>query len=201
MLPAADGSGGRARDDSTDGLGNDTAKQIALGVAAELRSDLAAIEGSQTLAADLNNLVAQFEETIEAQLESASNKSRRAQTDQIFDALDSLSPTALALVVALANGRLHLNAAQYSALKQGSLGSAIRELRKSGLLVPLSGHEKNEKTVVYWLPPGSAGTVGGLARLLDPPEAEVSEEVANELRRVGYKPRSTRRTTTDHREP
>lgn len=187
MLPPV-GAGTTDKSTQQTALGSDdTAKQIASGVAAELRAELSSIKDDQSVIDEINQALARLEETIEAQLESNPPRSRRAETDALYNTLESLSPYALALLAELVRNK-HLTAKQYKDLANGPLANALAELRNSALLIPLAGFDEDlEEIPVYWLSPDiPPQLVNGLLPLVNPPAKARVDRVRHELARVGY---------------
>jgi hypothetical protein len=80
--------------------------------------------------------------------------------DAAVTAINSMSPLAIELLRALVNSR-HLTRVQYRRLSENpEMAEALEELRERQILVPLQGHGKEGKGVVYWLSPWFADVVG-----------------------------------------
>jgi hypothetical protein len=189
MLPAADSASvGTPVGQDSMALAKDAAKEIASGVAAELRAGLIPPNNEgQPSNSEINDAIARLQTTVEAQLGSASVRSRRSRQNALYQALEGLSPKALTLLAALTAAGSHLEADEYQRLYDGPLNREVRELRDEALLIPLAGHNTGEEGLpVYWLPPNTAGAVRGLIQVLDMPVGRDADLVDRELTRIGY---------------
>lgn len=99
-----------------------------------------------------------------------------------LDALDGMSLEARELARQLRGH--HLTPEQVTALQEGVLGDALRELVTSGLLGPLRSSGK--EGVVYYFPSEIASLVRVALDLLPASRGELKAQVTAELRRVGY---------------
>jgi hypothetical protein len=176
-------------------------KAIAAGIAAELRAELTVShpDGNDAPASEAqesdgvhgrsgDNRVAQLDEairrmerTLETQLRSR-EKSRNPVDDGI-ETLGRLSPTARALVRALANSG-HLERAEYQRLRRDpQMNEALSQLRGAGLLVPLRG--SNEE-VVYWIPASNLPSLGAALLTTPPDPTGVRQTVEAALAGAGH---------------
>lgn len=136
----------------------------------------------------LEKVLAGVEEMLTTQLGNARFTERPSRgVDRAVKQISALSPDAQALLAELVNAR-HLTRKQYKDLtKNPRLGSSVRELRKSGFLVPLSGtHLDGHKIPVYWLPGGIVSPVKAAIQLLPNVAKEHSSMVSEELNRVRH---------------
>lgn len=182
-------SGARTEDDRSD-PDPEFAKQVAAGVAAELRSELTAdTTSSQTevgLSEQENRLLARWQEAFEKQLVSGVSASSQQDLNQVYETISKLPSTPFYLLKSIASGA-HLTRTQYMRLADGPLGRAILKLRDSGLLVPLVPASGSD-SLVYWLPAPSAGRIRGVLELLSDrtPPGSIARHIDAELRKVGY---------------
>jgi hypothetical protein len=180
------GVGAQANDEE----GRESERRIASGLAEEARADLGLNgEGSDlpnegvtpTQVQKIERVLENLEQSLEAQLKNF--HPRRGKTgliDQLLERLDDLSPEALALLTIIASSH-HLERKQYQRLaKNPSLAKAIRELRKEGFLVPLSG------VPVYWLPPSMGKQIKAATLLMPEQDPNTNTEVRKELARIEY---------------
>jgi hypothetical protein len=164
-------------------------REIAGGLAAEIRSTLGLPERESDTAAahddDLRRAVEQLQESLESQL--LATRQRPADEVQFWmDRMLELSPGARALVGAIS--RAHLTAAQVQELRGDPvLAEAVRELRRSGLLVPLEGYDRRgERTLVYWFPPDTARAIRAAELMLPEPPFDLEAEIESKLAVLGY---------------
>jgi len=168
----------------------DMARQVATGITTELRSELEKDATGQRLsspeiAARIEQALGQLEKTIENQLQV--RRPREVSDDVLgwYDTLSRLSDFARELAVQIS--RHHLAKNEYERIRQMPLGPALDELREKGILVPLSGPEKE---LVYWFPPGeSHRAIRPALRMLQRSSSDVRERVSEVLDAAGYKQR------------
>ena len=171
-------------------------KDIAAGVAAELREELSTFaeskKGDQLKLDNVDELTRDVESSVIAGLHAEAAMGRPSTAvDYVLARIRKLSPAAQALALALATGDSHLTRKQYAELKKGSLAGAMSELRGSGLLVPLRGLDKEGKQIpVYYFSPG----LTELVRAILPSAVQLSDdtrrEVEKQLTTVDYRPPS-----------
>ena len=124
------------------------AKEIAAGVASELRAELGLIHNdadNQPIAGRdqsqrLEQILKSLEQTLAAQLSAQTMSDRPSQTlDRIFAKVGAMSPTAQDLLRSIS--RYHLSLSEYRALVKSPLKDALSELRASG--VPSASQTSN----------------------------------------------------------
>ncbi|WP_155293262.1 hypothetical protein [Rhodococcoides fascians] len=205
LLPSSDVSSGPPL-----GRDPDFAKQIAAGVAAELRSELlplsdgdepkSAEEPSVKRSADgssdnepiqVDEMLERIQRTLETHLRfSPSSESSLQSTNAIYNTIKGLPALAQVLLRIIAeNG--HLTRRQFTVLSDGRFGDLYQELRRQDLLVPLvAGGASKKAPPVYWLPAGLSDQIRAVLSLM--PTSERRESAADairaEMRSVGYLP-------------
>ncbi len=166
-------------------------KEIASGMADEVRVELGLADqtnkapASPELIQRFESALQNLEESIQGQLASGRRSLRPGTTFAIYRTLKQLTPEARELASAIRG--FHLTRQQYKALADGPLAAALRELRQSGLLVPL---RDPDQTLVYWFPSDRSELVKLALVTLDPSSADVGKHVESELQRVGYHTRA-----------
>jgi hypothetical protein len=167
------------------------AKDIAAGIAAELRADLASLapvgqQAGGAAAEPMNELLERLEKTLAAQIRTESVGERPAVVlEQARVILEALSPEARALGMAIA--RRHLTRKRYMALLEGPLARTVGELREAGVLVPVHGKDKDGHDVpVYYYPSRLAAAFRTVMNIVPAPSEAAQDLVKGELTRVGY---------------
>jgi hypothetical protein len=85
---------------------------------------------------------------------------KRWAFNTVVQAIESMSPLAIELLRALADGR-HLTRSQYQQLRQDpELALALEELRDSDLLMPLARKGKHDEETIYGLAPWLQDVIG-----------------------------------------
>lgn len=176
-------------DQPSQALGEVSTKDIAAGIAAELRAELSVIRSetpTTAKTAELERVVNSLEATVAAQLRNQSSTSRPSEAiDRIVAKAAAISPEAQELLRQVSRGHLELN--QYRAMAQGKLGDALLELRANGLLVPLQHKVDNGKPVpCYWFSAQLAPAIRAAVLFLEKSDSSLRNEVRQELVRVGY---------------
>jgi hypothetical protein len=171
-----------------------SAKTIAQGIAAELREELqpSGCGGSSATperGADtdrIDKLIERLESSLEAILRRAPSSARPGQSlDLLLENVSRLSPEAQALLKNIRGH--HLSRQQYQKLSESkSLGSAILELRREGLLIPVQHSYKGRSVPCYYFPPGVGRQLHAAGPLLPVVPDEVEKMVTDELRATGY---------------
>ncbi len=184
-------SGNLARDS---GISASAAREIASGVASEVRSDLSLPEGKSgkggeasvaELAERVDRALERMQETVSAQLRGLARSNRPSSVLNKLRDLERLSPAARALAGSI---KAHLTRDQYDQLEKGPLSPAIRELRQAGLFVPVTGIEDGKEAPVYYFPPNQSRNLRSALLLIERPPVEVRDLVKAELDRVKYDP-------------
>jgi hypothetical protein len=166
-----------------------SAKEIASGIAAELRAELAAIRPESQGAAktaEIERVLDSVEASLAAQLRNQPSTSRPSEAlDSTVTAARTLSQGAQELLRQIS--RVHLERDEYRKLAQGKFGDALHELRASGLLIPLQHRSEDGKPIpCYWFSPQMAAVIRNAVRFLEKSDPTLREEVREELVRVGY---------------
>lgn len=166
-----------------------SAKEIASGIAAELRAELAAIRPeaqSAAKTAEIERVLDSVEASLAAQLRNQPATSRPSEAlDSTVAAARTLSQGAQELLRQIA--RVHLGRDEYRKLAQGKFGDALHELRASGLLIPLQHRSEDGKPLpCYWFSPQMASVIRNAVRFLEKSDPGLRDEVRHELVRVGY---------------
>jgi len=169
-------------------------KELAAGIAAEIRSERAAGEQEDADADDKAMPGARFdriEDTLGRLQEALSSIAGSRATgdpsllDYVVAEAGALTPEARELFFAIRRG--HISRDEYRKLTKSPLRGALMLLRRAGLLVPRSGHRNGDREeVVYYYPSGVHSVVEIAQRLLSTTQPEVRETVARELKKVGY---------------
>jgi len=171
----------------------DSAKEVAGGIAAELRvelsklaSNVGASEGaSKAKFEEIERYLKNLEATLSAQLRSARSDARpSAKIDEVFASIRELSPRAYAILRAI-EGR-HISREQYQKLSDGRLGRALLELREAGLLAPAIHKTSTGPEPCYYYPRDISSAVRAVIEISGPPNAAADAEVKAELSKVGY---------------
>ena len=168
-----------------------SAKAIAEGLATELHEDLKVLvaglgtNGARTPAAaesQLTSVVGKLEEVVEALLRQANAPTGTSDSlDRLINTIAHLSPEAHSLLIAIR--RHHLSRNQYRQLGASPfLGSAIAELRRQGLIIPV----RHGDMPCYFYPPGIGKLVHAAKPLLEPVSQEIESRVQEELKSAGY---------------
>ncbi len=173
--------------------GDAPAKEIAAGVAAELREELKTLrEGPEasnqrTSEIRLNQILERLEEVLTAQIRTELAPDQPGTlVEQARRNLEGLSPEAKALVVELAD--FHLTRSEYKKIQEGPLATAVEELRLAGVLVPLKGLDKAGRDIsVYWFPSRLANALNAAIFLITAPTDAIRQRVKAELERIGYR--------------
>lgn len=165
------------------------AKEVAAGVVAELRSDLASLTkqvNTPDEEANIKALLKRLETTLSAHIMAEVRADGPAVSlEHAMGMIGPLSPLAKALATEIIP--CHLTRKQYRALATGPIGSAVAELRESGVLVPVVGYNEEDKEIpVYYFPSTLAKTLKAVLPTMSPPHEEVRRTARNELERVGY---------------
>jgi hypothetical protein len=173
-------------------------REIASGLTDEAKVELGIIDGHKSSQSrstkeelqQIDQVLNRLQETLQAQLKNASLRGKSGRgTDLMMGRISDVSPKAQALLKSIAAPSWHLTREQYTRLRRSPISAALLELRKAGLLVPLSGNDDDgEKIPVYWLPPGSSRRIKAALELVGEPPADVQETVNKELRNIEYPP-------------
>lgn len=117
------------------------AARVAAGIASEVREELASSRAKK--APSLDSLTQQFTDAVQG-IATARSVDR---SSDILKQVVTLGAPGVALCRALA--RKHLTQVEYNNLRSDPLGNqAVRELRRTGLLVPLADHDKAPSLLV-----------------------------------------------------
>lgn len=174
------------------GMSANAAKQIASGLASEVRSEIG-LDHNQLITSGQNTAelekkidaaMERMQETVAGQLRALARSNRPSAVFNKLKILESLSPPAQELAFSIKGA--HLTRDQYKALEKGPLSTVLRELRDSGLLVPASGYEDGKETPVYYFPPGQGKLLRSALLLLERPVSAIRSLVKSELDKVGY---------------
>jgi hypothetical protein len=192
MLVGFGDSTGSIKDDEEEEKSD---REIASGLTEEAKVELGLIDqhkDSQSRSTkeelqQIDQVLNRLQETLQAQLRNASLRGKTGRsTDLMMGKISALSSKAQALLRSVAPS-WHLTRDQYIKLRHSPISTALLELRKAGLLVPLSGHEDaGEKIPVYWLPPGTSRRIKAALELISEPPVDIRETVEKELQNVGY---------------
>jgi hypothetical protein len=159
--------------------------ELAQGLAAEVRSDMAEAGGGQVtqqVQEALDKFTKRLSEEMGAMVPGPGGTLSMAERmRRVVTTLERRSPEALHLLRRLSRGK-HLTRDQYGKLGESDIAPAVGELRRGGLLRPMaSGPE-----LVYWIPGEIADLIELGARLVPDPPAEAAKKVDDVLREVGY---------------
>ncbi len=169
-----------------------SAKEVAAGIAAELRSELTTLrtEGgtadkSQLRVEHLEKYLKNLEASLIAQLRAQQMDPRpSAKLEAIVEMVGELTPSAYALLRAISE--FHLTQREYKRLSAGRFGPSLLELRKVGWLVPVVHHTGSGPEPCYFLPSGISKMARAAFHIFPPPQQDIFEAVVAELRSVGY---------------
>jgi len=194
MLGGVGDSAGSSKDDEDEEKSD---REIASGLTEEAKVELGLIDqhkDSQSRSTKeelrrIDEVLNRLQETLQAQLRNVSLRGKSGRgTDLMMGRISGLSPKAQALLRSIAPS-WHLTRDQYTRLRGSPVSTALLELRKAGLLVPLSGNDDGgEKIPVYWLPPGPYRRIKAALELIAEPPTDIQETVNKELRNIGYPP-------------
>jgi len=192
MLGGFGASAGLSRDDEDDEKSD---REIASGLTEEAKVELGLIDQHKNVQSraskedlqQIDQVLNRLREALQAQLKNASLRGRSGRgTDLMVERISSLSPQAQALLESLSRS-YHLTRDQYTKLRRSGISPALLELRKAGLLAPVSGTDDNgEKIPVYWLPPGSSRGIKAALQPVGDPPADIQGSVNKELQNIGY---------------
>lgn len=169
------------------------AKEIAAGIASELRAELGMIPNEtgkkSVVSTEQNSKMEQLFKTLEAslaaQLRTQNISSRPSEAlNRITETLNNLTPSAQSLLRYI--GRGHLTLEEYRTLRKGSLGEPLVELRESGLLIPVVHKTSDGEVPCYYFPPSLSNLVRAAIPLLPKLPDDINKEVKSELTKVGY---------------
>lgn len=168
-----------------------SAKEVAAGIAAELRSELATLNNgksaldAQARVEQLEKYIRDMELSIKAQLNAARRDSRpSAKLDGILETLKELTQPTYALLRAIS--RAHLTQDEYKRISAGKFGPSLLELREVGFLVPVVHHTTHGDEHCYYFPPGITEVTRAALQMLPDPSENLQREVATELKAAGY---------------
>jgi hypothetical protein len=169
-----------------------SAKEVAAGIAAELRSELTTIRGekgsadkSQLRLDELEKYLKNLEASLIAQVSAQHVDSRpSARFEAVVDMVNRLTPKTNALLRAITD--FHLTQREYKSLSSGKFGSSILELRKAGLLVPVLHDTAHGPEPCYYFPSGMAKIARAVLHVLPEPTKDLQRDVAAELKSIGY---------------
>jgi hypothetical protein len=172
--------------------GDAGAKEVAAGIAAELRSELASLntakpggDTAEARIAGLESYLKNLEASLSAQLKAQQADPRPSvKFESVLEAIGDLTRPAQALLRGIS--RVHLTKSEYQHLSQGRLGPALVELRKVGLLVPVVHKTSHGPEPCYYFPPGISKIARAALHVLPEPAQEIQQDVTKELKAVGY---------------
>jgi len=142
--------------------GDSNAKDVAAGIAAELRSELASLantkgshhDKSPVQAEQLEQYLKNFEASLMAQLKAnQANVRPSVRLEGLLDTVSELSKPTQALVRAIRN--VHLTQNEYKRLSDGRFGASILELRRAGLLAPAVHQTSHGPEPCYYFSAGN----------------------------------------------
>jgi hypothetical protein len=177
---------------------NNSAKEIAAGLLAEMRAELGLSEdnpdavtstSSTSGGEKLDEAFENLKSSLEAQLRTQRGTDRPGEAvDRIVDLLRSLSAEARALATVIGRINYHITFDQFQRLlRKSPLGDALSELRDHGLLIPHEGLSSAGKPIpVYYFPTGLVDTVRAALLLLPEIDRDLEALVISELEAVGY---------------
>jgi hypothetical protein len=170
-----------------------SAKEVAAGIVAELRSELKTLSPtketdgieSKTSVEQLEKYIKDLEASLVAQLKTAHSDVRpSAKFDEVLETIRQLSEPAHTVLRAIRYR--HLTQNQYRDLSRGPFGQAILELRRNGLLSPVVHKTDRGPEPCYFMPGDIAKLASAAIQVLPKPSRALTQEVSSELRRVGY---------------
>lgn len=170
-----------------------SAKQVAAGIAAELRSEISALANGKV---DSNNVDAknkqldgylkELEAGLSAQLSTARSESKSGGSLEVaLEQIRGLDERTLGLLRGIR--RYHLTQEQYKQLSEGSFGNSIRLLRRHGLLAPVVHKTDHGPEPCYYMPPGTARAVREAILLFPKPSPSIEHDVSTELAKISYR--------------
>jgi hypothetical protein len=165
-------------------------RELAAGIAAEIKEELGLLEGSPMVDPETFSRVEQSLERLEVAVQTSTAVRTKANRfseliDMLLPTLRQISPEAFELIAAIRNK--HLTASQYRSLRASVLGHAVAELRDTGLLSPHVGYDQHQKeSRVYFIPNGLHRVIDAAISLLPPSSEEIKLGVNKELIRIGY---------------
>ena len=178
-----------------------SAKDIAAGIAAELRSELTTLGGDKGSADKAQLKVEELEKYLK-NLEASLTSQLRAQRidarpstrfESVLEMISELTPTAHSLLRSISNA--HLTQSEYKRLSAGRFGPSLLELRKAGLLVPVVHTTNQGLEPCYYFPSGISKIARAAFHVLPEPPKEVQREVDRELKSIGYPSRHDEQPT------
>jgi hypothetical protein len=169
------------------------AKEVAAGIAAELRSELKGLATGKDSPAEpqlqlkkLEEYLKSLEASLVAQLKAARLETRpSAKFESVLETMTELTQPSYALLRAITNR--HLTQSEYKLLLAGRLGASVLELRRNGLLVPVVSHDPRSAGPCYYFPSPHARIIRAALQVLPPPPEELQEDVAKDLKSIGYR--------------
>ena len=170
-----------------------TSSELAAGIAAELKAEFAPLiratdQGEREL---LQRRLAEAVETLQSSLSSVSSEQLgaarlSAAVDRLLPRVESLSAEGLALLLGILSRRRHMEPDQYRQLRDGPLDSAVREVRRAGLLAPYRAAGRSDNDPPVYFLTDHARLLPAVSSLVPSPGHAAQELVKDELQRVGY---------------
>jgi len=169
-----------------------SAKEVAAGIAAELRSELTTLGGdrgsadkAQLKVEELEKYLKNLEASLMAQLRAQRMDARPStRFESVLEMIGDLTPQTHALLRSISDS--HLTQTEYKRLASTRFGPSLLELRKAGLLVPVVHNTSTGPEPCYYFPSGIAKIARAAFHVLPEPPKELQREVAKELKLVGY---------------
>jgi hypothetical protein len=173
--------------------GEASAKEVAAGIVAELRSELKTLAPekstddveSKSRVDQLEKYIKDLETSLVAQLKTAHSDVRPSvKFDEVSETIRQLSEPAYAVLRAIRYR--HLTQKQYRDLSDGPYGQAIAELRRNGLLAPVVHKTDRGPEPCYFMPASTSRLASAAMQVLPKPNPALTHEIKSELRRIGY---------------
>jgi len=167
-------------------------KEIASGIAAELRAEIGALAAGgstalqpEVIKLELERVLKGFEAAIASQLRGQRLERPSDSLDRTVAVLNDMTTEARALVRELRGH--HLTRKEYKNIMSGPLAEALSQVRQSGLLIPVSHRDPDGSAQpCYYFPASLANVIRAALPLVDQPTLEVRKRVREVLRAVGY---------------
>jgi len=188
------------------GTGDSSIRQIAEGLAEEVRTQLDEGKGTSSGSVDEERIIQRVSDAIQAQLKASQRQGTSSLSSQVegwMRTLSGITSTAYELIFVIARVKAaHLTRSQYEKLVgvSSKYQAAMSELRSDALLIPLTGQAvPRSDQPVYWLPPGQSDAIRAALELGIRDDPAERADVMRTLTSIGYLGQSSNSTPNGDR--